>query len=168
MMFDAHEQARALFPLMPEEVFRLWMDERIESNGWPPDTGTWEAALRFRSVGYWQKLHWQKKGVLLIPESLSGETRRIIRSLYQGVFSGIPTEETRYVGDSRERITGTMRYIAQHGRLPSCLIFLEEDGVYEIVDGCHRLTAFFVCHSDPEFKNRPSQTQEAWVGSVRR
>ncbi|MGC1320917.1 MAG: hypothetical protein WA849_01920, partial [Candidatus Udaeobacter sp.] len=60
-LLEAKRAARSMFPLMPEEVFELWLDERIESNGWPPSGDRWRGALCELSTTTWSAMEWEKK-----------------------------------------------------------------------------------------------------------
>ena len=62
-MNDQFQQARQMFPNIPEEIFTLWFDDRIESNGWPPNTPVWNRALRDKDISFWAILKWAKKEI---------------------------------------------------------------------------------------------------------
>lgn len=158
-------EARVRFPNMPEEVFE-WFVERIRVLGWPPVSDRWHSALRHKSLNYWQKLKWRKCQLEINRDHLTQETIDIINRLFYAVFKGISDPVSEYVGDSAPRIRKMLLYIKDNRRLPGSLIFLEHDGVYDVVDGCHRLTAFYACRHNSEFKDLLSDLQESWVGFI--
>lgn len=161
---EAKSQARRLLPQMPEEIFQLWLDGRIEANGWPPVGDVWDAALRHRSFQIWQRLQWRKELLHLDLIRMHPATVEIVQSLSQAYFDGMPNSYSAYLGDSRPRFTSIMNHVQRHRQLPSVLIFLADDSLYDVVDGCHRLALFFRLRRDTKFQNLLSDTQIAWIG----
>ena len=153
--------ARRMFPDMPEEVFE-WFKGRIEANGWPAVGVDWRGALRKKSIEYWQQLVWRKQEVELGYERLTGATQNIIKLLYEAHFLSKPNFFSREHG--REKIVDILKYVGENNALPSNLIFLKENHLYEIVDGCHRLTVFFALKWLDNTEVVLDYTQSAWVG----
>ncbi len=57
---DVKTQARALLPNIPDDVYALWFDGRINANGWPPIGAAWRGVLRSKSIDYWKNLQWRE------------------------------------------------------------------------------------------------------------
>jgi hypothetical protein len=88
------QQAHAFFPKMPEQLFSLWLDERIEANGWPPTTARWQQVLCFKSLRFWQGLNWKKGELDLAQAQLGRCVERIINSLESKIT---PSERSRFL-----------------------------------------------------------------------
>lgn len=150
---------------MPEEVFRLWFDGRIEANGWPPVSDTWMGALRDRPLSYWRHLNWKKETLFLNFHSFTAPAQRIVNGLIEANYYGIPNEYSE-IGDSRPRMHKILDYIQVNRTLPGTLILLRENGSLEIVDGSHRLSVFFSLKTQDLNDELLPKEQEAWVGEL--
>ena len=165
MSFEAAKlEARRLLPQMPEEIFRLWLDGRIEANGWPPFGSIWENTLRNHPLPVWQCFQWKKEMLRLNLDNLSPATLEIVCGLARAYTDNIQNAYTIYVEDSHERFALIENYMRQHQQLPSTLIFLTDKSTFDVVDGCHRLAVFFSWRNNPEFRDLISGSQIAWVG----
>lgn len=157
------QQAREMFPLMPEGVFECWLDERIQSNGWPPSGSRWNGALRGRPISWWQQLSWSRELVELRYDLLAPGTQKIIQGLHDANIRGIRNEYSRYLDDSRERMRSILVYVQKTGGLPPGLVFIENENCLDVVEGCHRLAVYFACRWTGECLDlRPRE--EVWVG----
>jgi hypothetical protein len=85
---DAIGQARQLLPTMPQDVFD-WFCERIEMNGWPPDTPIWHNALLKHPFSFWQCLLWVRAELNLTQQRFSQSTLTIIDRLQATVFDNV-------------------------------------------------------------------------------
>ena len=164
-MNDPFKEARQLLPNMPEEIFTLWFDDRIKSNGWPPNSQMWQGALRYCPLHYWRNQQWEKKRVKLDFEKFTVLAKDIVNGLAGAVFNNILNAYSDPILDSKSKISNILEYVRENNILPKPLIFLQEDNLYEIVDGSHRLTVFFALHSHQNTKSMLDETQLAWVGS---
>jgi len=149
---------------MPEEVFRLWFDGRIQANGWPPVGPAWLGALRYKPFGLWQQLEWEKRMVGLDLDRFTSGARHIIHGLIQANFMGRHNVYSRTLGDSKERMAKILEYVRTRRSLPGALILLEDSGSYEIVDGSHRLAVLFFVLADGQTKDLLETDHEAWCG----
>jgi hypothetical protein len=130
------------FPGMPE-VVSAWLAERASYLHWPPAGREWFGVLRGRSVAEWQALRWERRPMSLNFASLTRESRRVITALANANFCGVQNEYTT-LECSGPKFAEIGCFIRENHRLPGDLIFLDDDGLLEIVDGCHRLTLFFM------------------------
>lgn len=163
-MNDPLNEARQFLPNMPEEIFTLWFDGRIKSNGWPPNSRIWQGALRYRPLHYWRTLQWEKQRVKLDFEKFTESAKGIVTGLIGAVFNNILNAYSDPALDSKSKIFNVLEYVKENNILPKPLIFLQEDNLYEIVDGSHRLAVFFALHSHQNTKSILDETQLAWVG----
>ena len=55
------DAARKTFPSFPNQVFELWLDDRVREKGWPPQGIEWWSFLAGESIEYWQALTWSRE-----------------------------------------------------------------------------------------------------------
>ncbi len=130
------------FPGMPEVVL-AWLTERASYLRWPPAGREWFGVLRGRSVTEWQALRWETRPLLLDFASLTSESQRVVTGLANANFCGVKNEYSE-LECSGSKLAEIACFIRENHRLPGDLIFIDDDGLLEIVDGCHRLTLFFM------------------------
>lgn len=167
-----YKEARKLFPKMPEEIFKLWLDEMIKTNGLPSNESKWEGLLRGRSLLYWSQLNWEKRIIHLNQDMLSQETMKILINIGESNREILISKKckslnkenyhSRQMGDvSKEKLENIMKFIKKNSKLPNPLILIQEKTIYEIADGCHRLTAFLFSKESSNLNSL-----EAWVGKI--
>jgi hypothetical protein len=163
-MNSSYQEARKLFPNMPEEIFELWLDERIDDLGWPIEGTTWENVLRNKSLDYWQRIKWRKQRLLIEDlESFTECSKNLMAGLSRSVFLKMDNEHRRVMGDvSDEKVKKIRNHLAENSVLPGELILIIDDGKYEIVDGSHRLVTLFW----DEGKFTHEMLPEIWVGEI--
>lgn len=164
---DAFQEARLTFPSMPEEVFQLWLDDRIRTNGWPPVSLPWLGALRELPLSFWAQAQWNRETITLNYDELTEKAQHIVDGLIQANFYGASNAYSNYLDDSKQRFNQIIEFVkAEHG-LPGKPIFLEVNGLLEIVDGSHRLAAFFEMRRKGVSEAMVSSQVEAWVGRAK-
>jgi hypothetical protein len=149
---------------MPEEIFQLWLDDRIRTSRWPPVTVEWQGFLRQLPFRYWQILEWQQCEVDLRFEHFTSSARNIFDGLVSANIFGVQNEFSSYLQDSKSRIQSIYAYIQEFRALPSTLILLDLGQQLEIVDGCHRLATFFYLKNNGVPDDILPIRQSAWVG----
>lgn len=166
-MNNPYVAARQLLQQMPEEIFELWFDDRIKKNGWPPYREIWKGTLREKPITYWTKLQWKKCSVKIDYDLLTELSKEIICGLTEANFYDKLNSYSFYPNDSKFRLNRITDYIQKYSKIPNPLIFIYENGKYEIVDGSHRLTAFFQFQKFSRKKGNLSCKQEAWIGEIK-
>jgi hypothetical protein len=160
--------ARKLLPQMPEEIFKLWFDDRIEANDWPPSGPSWEGALRKKPMIYWAELQWKKCSVKIDYNLLTESSKEIICGLTNANFNNkISAYSFSPRLNSKKKLMDILNYIRKHYKLPNPLIFIYANKQYEIVDGSHRLTIFFQLQKLGKEGMELDNTQEAWIGEIK-
>ena len=143
---DALAHSRMTFPSFPEEVFTLWLEDRIRSNGWPPCGLEWLGFLFGESIAFWQKLHWEERIMTLgvgdlAPRSLALST--------QIVEAGIGRKNwmTDYIPNTAERFLSCVQFIRDNNSVPGKILLLASPDGYEVIDGNHRIAALLAVQS---------------------
>jgi hypothetical protein len=160
------EAARQTFSNMPEEMFLLWLDDRIRSNGWPPNGPEWEGFLFGLSVEYWQQLKWELKAVQLSTQNLCHSSQQMVFHIIDACVNNNNNIMVQYIPSIRERFQGILQYIAQNQEVPKPLIFLQLGGCYEIVDGSHRLSALETLRLNEATSHLAPTEYTAYIGSI--
>jgi hypothetical protein len=164
MMLDGFQQARLSLPNMPEEIFQLWLDERIKTNGWPPAGIEWGGFLRSFPLAVWQRLEWFKADVDLKLSDFTSDAQYIFGGLAAANILGQRNEFSLYLGNSKSRIQSIGAYLRQFRALPSILILIDCGPALEVVDGFHRLATFFFLKANGFSDDVLPIRQRAWVG----
>ncbi len=155
---------RELFPQFPEDIHSLWFDGRVRSNGWPPVGPAWMGALRGRSIEYWQALVWQKEKVRLRSIPFSDDSAEIIQGLCRAAIFNESNIYSRTITDLKPRFFSFVLYLRQHRRFPVPPILLRDGAIHELVDGCHRIAAYFAVTAEPATAMLVDDEQEVWIG----
>ena len=164
---SAYANARQLLFLLPEEIFKLWFDERIKANGWPPNQGVWQGTLRDKSIQYWTKLHWEKTLMKLDYNLLTNSSKEIIEGLIEANFHNKINDYSLLLNDSMSRIKSIIDYFKKYSKLPSPLILIYENRKYEIIDGSHRIAVFFFLQSICKNNIKLNNEHESWIGKIK-
>jgi hypothetical protein len=150
------------FSQLPEPV-AVWLEDMVTRYG-PPDEGReWSNLLRGRSLDVWRALHWEKRAVVLAPGILTDASWKVIHQLVAancGAAQNAYSSE-EWQADSASKFADIYPFLIAHHSLPGNLIFLDADGLLEVVDGCHRLALFFM-ESQDGVAFKPEHN--VWVG----
>ncbi|MDO8422844.1 MAG: ParB N-terminal domain-containing protein [Parvibaculum sp.] len=161
-------------PNMPDEVIEVWLVPHYQRFGWPPSANRdWRYIFGLdRPFEYFQSMTWEKTEIELTPSALTRSAFQTIIGLVQTHYFG---QLTPYSGmsDSKERLDRCVDYLKEHGTYPKPVILLSTPEGYEILDGNHRVTAFFYLYG---YFNTPNcdqavpclevkQEQPFWAGT---
>lgn len=158
------ELIKSDLPNTPDDVIDVWLlpHSKRQGFGWPPRIDNeWRYVLGLgRDLSYFQKMHWELREIKITPENLTPNSLSLIQSLYQvHSLKGL------------ERVANSMAYIKEHGKFPRPIVLEETSKGYDILDGSHRITAYFYLYGwfVTEDKNVPyinvTDTQIIWVGN---
>jgi hypothetical protein len=158
---QAFANARSTFPNFPEEIFRLWLDDRICHSGWPPNGPEWEGFLFGRCISRWQQVVWEKDSFAIAPDSLSSTAFTFIRLIVDAAVGDRENVMSMYIPDSKDRFNSALSYVQKNGVLPGTVLLLEGADGYDIVDGNHRIAALLANWSQTSQVQPPNVN--AWV-----
>ena len=159
-------QARETFDNFPEEIFELWLDDRIKAKGWPPSGLEWRSFLYDKSIEYWQDVTWKKAKITFSFKDFSDISQKTITDLIDTNVYGINNKFTYYIKDSKPRFTSCFNFIQKNKKLPNTVLLLKEQNFYHIVDGNHRLSALFLFHDNDKLKSFAPDKFDAWIGEI--
>jgi len=148
---------------MPLEV-KAWLDERASYLGWPPFGNRWAGVLRCHPLSHWVSLRWERRTLDLRDVRLTELSQHMLEDLSAALFRGATNAYSTLGTNSKLPDIGA--YIHDHGRVPGVLILLEEDGAFDVVDGCHRLCVYAGFKSLPSPPGPLSDECDAWVGTI--
>ncbi|RRR98863.1 hypothetical protein EIP75_23875 [Aquabacterium soli] len=159
--------AKLALPSVPDEVFALWLNDRIRQNGWPPEGDEWEGFLFGESLHFWSQLKWSKRRVSLTAEALSLASRRTAMLLYEASVLKQENIMSHYIPNTRERFASVMAYAIEHQALPSTIVLLERNGRFDVIEGNHRVAVLLGLQSVKDHLGVPNiQEVEAWVAKL--
>jgi len=137
-------------PKFPDGVIDEWLVQFAKTEGWPPKTDLtgricvrWQGILRGKSLNYWKNLDWRKEKIAVTPFDLVPGDREMITSL---VLANVKNEVNIYsltMPDSKERFDQICSYMREEGSFPKIVALERVNDKYKLIDGCHRLTAYF-------------------------
>lgn len=172
---------RADFPNMPDEVMNEWLKPYVQIHGWPPSTnkylipqGEWRGILSMKPIAFWARVQWRFEESALEFDELNADTQQTLLRLGEAVYCGKQNEFSE-ITDGKQRLAKILAHTITHGCIPSVLVFLEEGSKLSVIDGHHRLVAYFINH-DPNqrqvmrqalSKDLPpfNSTLRKWIGS---
>lgn len=160
-------------PNMPDEVIEVWLITHFNRFGWPPSSNReWRYIFGLnREFSYFQSMRWERTEIALHPRLLSPTALQTIVGLVQTHYFGQFTAFSM-MSDSRERLQNCTDYLKEHGNFPKPVILQDTPEGYEILDGNHRVTAFFYLsgmfnlrNDDPDVPCPMVQSSQTfWVG----
>ena len=145
-------------PGFPDEVIETWIMPLAEDAGWPPVIfSRWDRILMHRPLTFWRALEWEKRRVPLSSLLIEPDSLRRIQGLIDANVNGVNNVFAQQISDTGDRFRGILRYIHQHERLPVPPVLLQVGLQYAVLDGDHRLAAYF--HAGPS-----ALGPTCWVG----
>jgi hypothetical protein len=98
----------------------------------------------------------------------------MILRLGEAHYCGKQNEHSE-ITDGKQRLAKILAHTITHGHIPSVIVFLEEGSKLSVIDGHHRLVAYFI-NKDPKQRQALSQglskdlppfntTLRKWIGS---
>jgi hypothetical protein len=160
------EQAKSMFPNMPDELFNIFLSPFITDIGWPfltvydsIDGTDWYRLLSGLTLKQFSNLTWDRRVIFLNKSILHPLTQGDIDScIFSCTYNtsrldgGNPPEATRSV------ISGYKERIVATGCISTPIVAIFSEGVIRILDGIHRTTALFSISSHDKI------LVEAWIG----
>src|SRR5262245_45140240 len=133
----------------------------------------WLYLLKAQPLSYWQRLRWQEATRHVSVHELRGEHQHIMVDMAMAALTGQRNRFSEAIPNLKQRFQSVVDYIALHGRLPRPpALCVEPDGL-SVLDGNHRMAAYFYCcgyfkNLDPgaELQLKTEKAQQFWIGSL--
>jgi hypothetical protein len=171
------EALKKSLPNFPDEVLRDWLLPYAMTEGWPPsDTlealpeRRWRYLLRNQPLGYWRSISWQQVKRHISIYDLSAVYQDIMVQMTLGAVTGQRNLYSTSIPDLKQRFYRIVEHIGAHGVLPKTPALLEEDGALSVLDGNHRMAAYFYCYGyfklevEGSLQLNVKEIQSYWVG----
>ena len=170
-------EIKADLPGCPHDVIVDWLIPFAESEGWPPGTdshfnlcGRWKRLLRGQNLTYWKRLEWNKERLGITPIQLISTDFQMMKKI---VFANVKNQINDYSlcmkEDGKKRFSSICSYLTETGSFPKPVILERMDSKYRLIDGCHRLAAYFYLYGYFRIDDNAipclevSQEQEYWI-----
>lgn len=142
------EQAREMFPDVPDEIFELFMVPLVDEKTWKfksifdstIDT-KWFHWLAELSLCEFKKLKWNRHVLMLNKEILHPLSYGDIDLLIKDHVLNEETFARESIYRSKDRLVGHMRFIVNTGRLCAPIVAVGTIERLRILDGNHRIAA---------------------------
>ena len=171
---------QADLPHAPDEVLNEWLVPYAQRLGWPPSPdrnsrplGRWRWILSGRPLAFWARVRWRREEGPLESSDLDEGSQQTLRDLYDAYVHGIPNAYSIGITDGKQRLGKALAYVQKHGYVPSVIVFLENGSRLSVIDGHHRLVAYFM-NKERWFADAigPRSTEfnatlRKWIGSCR-
>jgi hypothetical protein len=141
------EIARAMFPLMPDEVFDEWLGGLIKLQGWPftsihdsTNVGSWAGQLLERPLLEWASFVWTHEGVEQVQDRIASVSRGLVMELMMHAHPQ-GSRAAGVIRNSEQRYKQAVEIMIEIKGFPGFVTAFEERGRLVVVDGHHRLAA---------------------------
>ena len=164
-------QARRDLANFPTEIFADWLDEYVLRSGWPPKaphetvpTDSWANLLVHKPVAYWQQVRWERQMITYDSYMFTESSRNIVSDLITLHVFGISNQMT-HVSGGRETFDFHTRLMRTEKRFVSPPMLLKQGQRYELMDGCHRVSALLgILIRNPTDQAIP-RAHNTWIAS---
>ena len=169
---------KADLPNFPDNVIEIWLKTYVGQHGWPPGSprdrrNSWRYLLALKDLSFWKSVRWVSESRALEFADFVASSRDVVNSLINAYVKDIPNLFKHQIPDGKARYARSMAYLVEHGQFPEPIVCLDSEGHLEVLDGNHRLTAYFVykqLRENPDtriiFKAEAAELgdQPIWVG----
>ena len=162
-------------PNFPVDVVEQFLLPYAEDFGWPPGkreddlNNNWKYILRKNDLIYWREVKWNKKTLKLSPHNLLPKDIEIVVNLMQANVQGKTTLFSLAMPKSKERFDRICSYLKREGMFPKTVAIEQIGDRFRIVDGSHRLSAYFYLRGWFKIKDEKvlclnvKEEQDYWV-----
>ena len=165
---------KATLPNFPDDVLTDWLLPYARSEGWPPYAGQnnlpqgprWPYLLGKRSLDYWLSVNWSLHHGRVEPHELDPKTQETVAQM---IFAAAKGEHNLYsasIPDLKERFDRILSHLTSTGHLPGVPTLLKEEGGFRVMDGNHRMAAYFFYGFLAKAHNLVVAPQQFWVGAT--
>lgn len=160
------EQAKAMLPNVPREVFDTYLGEMIIDLGWSSDIAS---NLKIFTQGFFKlgalslyeigQLRWHVSSLFLNKDILCPYSYSDIQLLIRDHVNGNETFMRWSIAESKPRFLWHMAYIKGTGHLFAPVVLVRTQSGLRILDGNHRIAALF------SLEQQDKIPVDAWIGS---
>jgi hypothetical protein len=163
-------------PNFPDDIILQWIGYFAESEGWPPPEplkGRWLSLLSNRNLDYWKSLSWKLETFNPLSLPFTESSQLNIQQIIAFHSAGEENEYSKFMGEeSVFRFHQVIQFLREEGGFPHPPILLKHSEKYEVIDGNHRISAYYLWESwkdMPPFQKEPlpvsvSKDIQFWVG----
>ncbi len=161
-------EARKYFPLMPREVFDMWLLPDIKDHGWPfsgeqelDPNSPWAKRLRDRPPYFWRRVSWKRMTLPFGEIRLEGQAVRNTQFLSNKWLHFLKTGERvhTFVKGTHERLAALASVVSAEKRFPAPLVCLSLNEEWLLLDGTHRVAVLLTLPEQQTFQC------DCWVGT---
>lgn len=163
----------------PDEVIEIWLLPFANSEGWPLKIGPdglplerWRYLLMKKPLEYFRKMKWTKEEKHISIHEIEAKSQSSLVQIFEAAILNRNNMMSASIFDLKTRFDGVVDYIRHYGRMPKePILYRHENGKYKILDGNHRLAAYYYSYgyfkvdnnSDLILKTQENQTY--WIAS---
>lgn len=165
-------------PNFPKDLLEEWLLPYANSEGWPPapsefdePLGRWRYLLKKQPLAYWKSIEWRSIDGLLNPSNLSPQWQGILVDMVMGAVKGQLNLYSMEIPNLKERFDNIVAFLSENGAFPRPPALLVDEGGFTVLDGNHRLAAYFYCLGclkeaapQEDLRQKVKLEQKYWVG----
>ena len=166
-------------PNFPLDIIDQWIVYHAEDRVWPPaatdgemPNSDWILLLKEKPLSYWKSIEWKEEKFKIEKNDFdlldASMIVNIINAYTKGEFNNYSLDPGFYGFQERPRFDTILDYLIENGELPRKPIVLKQENHLEVVDGFHRLAAYFTARDEQLVfsysKKLPKVPINEWVG----
>jgi hypothetical protein len=151
------EQLKLSLPNFPHEVLNEWLLPFAKDKGWPPseDNDTlpnngWRYVLIKQPLSFWKEVKWSNEHCNFSINDFEENDKDAILQIIATAVLGAKTPLSIDMTNIKEGFDKLISYIKEHQTLPIPPVLLKTNNGYKILDGNHRIAAYFHLKGDPK------------------
>ncbi|MBU1181670.1 MAG: ParB N-terminal domain-containing protein [Proteobacteria bacterium] len=158
-------------PNFPDEVIRDWLLQYAKAYGWPPEldvdgvpSNGWKLLLDSRPLSFFQMLDWKKECKHIPINEIAIKSQEALCMIFDSVIS-----KRQNILNSKRRFENIVSNIKSNGLIPKVPALLFDNNKYFILDGNHRLAAYYYCYGyfqvelDSDLMLMTKEKQHYWI-----
>jgi hypothetical protein len=172
------EALKTDLPNFPDEVLIDWLLPYACSEGWPPSHdpaqepgGLWRYLLGKKPLTYWRSLCWERTDCHISFHQLRKEHQETIGQMVLAAVGGQVNIYSTSIPDLKQRFFNVVDFLSVYGQLPRPPAVIQDNEGLSVVDGNHRMAAYFYCCGyfmfDPghSLQLKTLEIQSYWIAS---
>ena len=169
------EIIKADLPNTPDDIINTWLLTYFKKLGWQPKIDNdWRYILGVgRGLEFLQSMQWHKDCIEITPNNLTPKSLGIIIDLFNTHVLRQHTVYSVMMGDGLGRFNRCVAYLKEYGEFPCPVILEQTDNGYRVLDGNHRITAYFYLYGYFKIENdetpcmNVADKQFTWIGKIK-
>lgn len=157
------DQIEQDLPNFPPDVIEQWLLPFAKTDGWSPTVGRWRYLLFNTDLNYWRGISWQLEKVSIESVDFTIGAKTQVVGLIKAYVQNKQNMYALQIGqEGKERFKFQLEHLQRNGELIRPAVFVNHGQGYDIIDGNHRIAAYFSSRTLGE-ASQANPVQKIWV-----